>query len=108
MKEDVIRQVKDAENRAEEKTHEAQAQVDKVIRDARHRAVELRLEILETARAKAKEIIEKGAKNFEPELEKVHQTFQNDITEDSERAQKNIDAVVDFVVTKFRERLGST
>ena len=42
MKEDVIRQVKEAESRAEEKTHEAQAQADKIIRDARHQAVELR------------------------------------------------------------------
>ena len=105
MKEDVIRQVKEAENRAEEKIHEAQAQADKVIRDARHQAVELRLEILEVARTKAKEIIETGTKGFEPELGKAHQTFKDDIAKDSKEAKQKIDEVVNFVVAKFEERL---
>ena len=106
MKEDVIRQVKEAESRSEEKVHEAQTQADKVIHEARHRAVESRLEILETARAKAKKIIEAGTKDFEPELEQAHQTFKDDIAKDSVQAQQKIDEVADFVVAKFEERLG--
>ena len=105
MKEDVIRQVKEAENRAEEETRQAQVQAEKIIHDARHQAVELRLENIEAARTKAKEVIEKGAKDFEPELEKVHQTFKDKMVKDSEQAQQKIDAVVDFVVAKFEERL---
>ena len=104
MKEDVIRQVKDAESRAEEKTHAAHVQAESIIRDARHLVVELRQKILETARIKAKERFETEAGNFEPELEKVRQTFNDDIAKDSEQAQKKIDGVVDLVVTKFAER----
>jgi F0F1-type ATP synthase membrane subunit b/b' len=65
----------------------------------------LRLEVLETARTKAKEIIETGTKGFEPELEKARQTFKEDIAKDSKEAEQKIEAVVDFVVTKFEERL---
>jgi vacuolar-type H+-ATPase subunit H len=107
MKEDIIRQVKEAETRSEEKTHEAQARAEKIIYDARHQAVELRLKLLEETRAKAKAMFETGAKEFEPELENVQQTFKDEIVKDSEQAQKTIDTVVDFVVTKFEERLGS-
>ena len=69
-------------------------------------AVELRLEILEVARTKAKKIIETGTKGFEPELEKAQQTFKDDIAKDSKEAKQKIDEVVNFVVAKFEERLG--
>ena len=75
--------------------------------DARHTAVELRMELVEAARDKAKKLFEQGAEEFEPELKNVRQNFEAEIARDTERARKVFDEVVDFVVTKFRERLGS-
>ncbi len=107
MKEDIVRQVKAAEDQAEEIIQGAQSKSEKIIYDARHEAVELRLEIVEAARSKAKDLFETGVKEFEPELEKVRQRFKEEIAKDTEQAQKAFDDVVAFVVTKFRERLGS-
>lgn len=107
MREDVIRQVKAAEDQADEKIREGRAKADKITHDARHAAVEWRLEIVEAARTKAKELFETGVKDFEPELENVRQTFQEEIAKDTAQTQKVFDEVVAFVVKKFRERLGS-
>jgi vacuolar-type H+-ATPase subunit H len=107
MKEDIIRQVKEAENRAEEFMQAAQVQADKILQDARHQAVEQRLKMLEDARTKAKALFETDMQAFEPELETVRQTFKAEIAKDSAQAQKRVDGVVDFVVAKFRERMGS-
>ena len=107
MKEDIIRQIKTAEEQAEAKLNEARTQADKIIHDARHQAVELRMELIESARNEAKKVFEQGVKGFEPELEHVRQTFKEEIAQDSAQAQKTFDDVVDFVVKKFSERLGS-
>jgi len=47
-------QVKAAEDHAVEQINKARTQADKIIHDARHQAVELRMEITETARNQAK------------------------------------------------------
>jgi vacuolar-type H+-ATPase subunit H len=107
MKEDVIRQVKEAETRFEETMQAAQAQADQMMHEARHQIVEVRLKMLEDARTKAKALFETGMRAFEPELETVRQTFKAEIAKDSAQAQKRVDAVVGFVVAKFRERMGS-
>ena len=107
MKEDIIRQVKAAEDQAEAKIQKAKAQADKIVHDARHQAVESRMEVVEAARGKAEQMFEQGVKDFEPELENVRQRFENEITEDSAKAQQTFDQVVEFVVTKFQEQLGS-
>ena len=107
MKEDIIRQVKEADTRAEEYMQAAQVQADKILQDARHQTVAQRLKMLEDARAKAKTLFETGMRTFEPELETVRQTFKVEMAQDSEQAQKRLDVVVDFVVAKFRERMGS-
>ncbi len=107
MKEDVIRQVKAVEDQAEAQIREAQKKADKIIHDARHQAVETRMEILEAARGKAKNLFETGINDFEPELEQLSQKFVAGFAEDNAQAQKVFDGVVEFVVTKFKERLGS-
>lgn len=105
MKEDVIRQVKHAEDQAEEKIRDAQARAEKVLLDARHEAVELRMEIVESAREKAKTQFEEGLKNFEPELANIRQQYQDSIAEDREKAGKKFEKVVEFVLTRFHEKL---
>jgi vacuolar-type H+-ATPase subunit H len=59
MQEDVIRQVKTAEDQAEEKIRQAKAQAEKILHDARHQAVEVRMEIVEKARHKAKQLYDR-------------------------------------------------
>ena len=105
MKEDVIRQVKNAEDQAEEKIRDAQARAENVLHDARHQAVELRMEIVEAARTKSKTLFETGMKDFEPTLTNVRRQFQADIAEDRKKADKEFGHVVEFVLTRFHEKL---
>ena len=107
MKEDVIRQVKAAEDQAEEKIRQAHIQAEKILHDARHQAVELRADITDAARDNAKQLFEQGTTGFEPELENVRKLFQHEIAEDSAKAQITFEAVVEDVVAKFQERLRS-
>ena len=106
MKEDIIRQVKSAEDLAEKKIRETEVQADNILHDARHQAVEYRMERLEAARAEAKELFEAGVKDFETELEKVCQSFEEEMAQDAKKAQKAIESVIKFVAAQFKESLG--
>ncbi len=106
MKEEIIQQVKAAEDRAEQHKREAQEEAEKILHNARHQAVELRMEIVEAARNKTKQLFEQGVKNFEIELDAVRQRFDNEIAGDKAHAQQMFESVVEFVVTTFQERLG--
>lgn len=101
MQADLIRQVRDAEIRAEEKSAEAQTQAEAIVREARRQAVEARLETLEHARHRAQEHFEHGARAFEPEIAQLRQTSQADIDRDAQHVQRHFEAAVDFVVTHF-------
>lgn len=107
MKDDIIRQVREAEIQAEQKAQEAKTHAEQILRDARHQAVELREEILEKAKMQARSLFETGAKGVEPEVERTKHTFQDDIANDTECARKNIEAVIESVVTTFHEQFGS-
>jgi vacuolar-type H+-ATPase subunit H len=106
MQADIIRQVRDAEIRAEQKTADAKAKADDILHEARRHAVEARLEILETARQHARDLFERGAKEFEPEIAQLHQGFQTEIASETTLAQQRFETSVDFVVTKFYEQFG--
>ncbi|MCP4399578.1 MAG: hypothetical protein GY801_20035 [bacterium] len=106
MKEDVIRQVKNAEDQAEEKIRDAQSRAEKVLLNARHEAVESRMEIVGAARAKSKKFFEEGLEGFEPELAKIRQQYQDSIAKDREKADKEFEKVVEFVLTSFHKKLG--
>ena len=105
MKEDVIRQVKNAEDQAEEKIRDARTRAEKILQDARHQAVESRMEVVEAARTKSKSAFESGLKNFEPELSTLRQQYRDSIAEDRKRAEKEFENVVEFVLTRFHETL---
>jgi vacuolar-type H+-ATPase subunit H len=107
MKDDIIRQVREAEVRAEQKVQEAKTHADQVLRDARHQVVERREEILKNAKTQASSLFEAGAKGVEPEVARTKDSFQDDIANDTQCARKNIDAVIESVVTTFHEQIGS-
>jgi vacuolar-type H+-ATPase subunit H len=107
MNEEVICQIKDAENRAEQTVQQAQTEADAIIREARHKVVEDRQSILEAARQKAKTIFESGAQELEPDLDAVRHTFQEAIDRETDQAQQKLDEVIKFVVAQFKERLES-
>ena len=106
MKEDIIRQVKAAEDLAEKKIREAEAQVEQILHDARHQVVEHRLKRVEAARVEAKTLFEAGVKDFETELEKVRQSFEEETAQDTKKAQKAIERVIKFVALQFQDGLG--
>ena len=105
MKEDVIRQVKDAEDQAEERIRDARTRAEKILQDARHEAVETRMEIVEAARKKAKKDFEGGLKGFELELARSRQQYLDSIDRDRKKAEREFDRVVEFVLSRFHEKL---
>ena len=107
MKEDIIKQVREVESRAEQKIKEAQTDVEHIIREARRQVIEQRHDIVEQAKQHAKEIFAKGAKDLEPEVSKIHQHAEQDVTNETEQARKQIASVVDFVVTTFHKQFGN-
>ena len=107
MKDDVIRQVKAAEDQAEEKIQQARIQAGNILHDARHQAVTLQTGIVDAARDRAKQLFEQEAAHFGSELENVRQQFQREIAKDSARAQTAFEGVVETVVANFQDRLKS-
>jgi vacuolar-type H+-ATPase subunit H len=107
MKEDIIKRVREVENRAEQKIQEAQAEAGEIVREARRQAIEQRQNILEHAKQHAKESFAAGAKDIEPEVAEIHQHAEQNITNEAESARKQIASVVDFVVTTFHQQFGN-
>ena len=107
MNQEILQQVKIAEARAEATLREARQHAEKILHEARHEAVELRAEITEAAHVQAKESFTQGMRQFDAELARVRQAFHAEMAHDTAQAQTVFAEVVDFVVLKFRERLGS-
>jgi len=106
MQADVVKQVRTAEKRAEDHLRETQTQGETILHDARHQAVNLRLEIIEAARVNAKELLETGTESCEAEMSKIRQAYLAQIAQDTERARQRLPDVVNFVVNTFRTRSG--
>jgi len=107
MKKDIIAQVREAEDRAERTLHKAQTDTDTIVRDARRQAVERRQKILEHARQEAKQRFESGAKAIEPDIAKIHQQSEGEMTSDTQHANEQFEAAVEFVVNRFHEQFGN-
>jgi vacuolar-type H+-ATPase subunit H len=104
MRQDIISQVRKAEENAERTLQETHAEVDQILRDARRQAAERRQEILSQARQEAKQRFEQGAKALEPEVAAIHQQSEGAISSDTQQARAQFDAAVEVVVNRFRER----
>ena len=107
MKEDIIKQVREVENPAEQKIQEAQVEAGQIIHEVRRQAIEQRQGILEQAKQHAKAVFAAGAKDLEPEVAKIHQDAEQHITNETKRAREQIASVVDFVVTTFHQQFGN-
>jgi vacuolar-type H+-ATPase subunit H len=107
MKQDIISQVRKAEENAERTLQETHAEVDQILRDARRQATERRQEILSQAKQKAKQRFEQGAKALEPEVAAIHNQSEGAISSDTQQARAQFDAAVEVVVNRFHEQFGN-
>ena len=107
MKEDVLRQITDVEQQANQIVHNARTQAETILHDARHQAVEARITREEDARNSAKHLIEQGMNEIEQEVAALQQCMQQEIANDAEHANRRRQQTIEFVVTKFGEALRS-
>ena len=107
MKEDVLRQITDAEQQANQIVHDARMQAETILHNARHQAVEARIKREEEARNNAKHLFEQGMKEIEQEVATLQQRVQQEIANDAALANRRREQTIEFVVAKFGEALRS-
>ena len=107
MKEDVLRQITDAEQQANQVVHDARMQAETLLHNARRQAVEAHIKREEEARNSAKHLIEQGMKDIEQEVAALQQRMQQDIANDAALANRRRQQMIAFVVAKFGEALRS-
>ena len=107
MKEDVLRQITDAEQQANQVVHDARMQAETILRNARHQAVEARIKCEEEARNNAKHLFEQGMNEIEQEVAALQKRVQQEIAHDAALANRRRQQTIAFVVAKFGEALGS-
>lgn len=107
MKQDIISQVRKAEENAERTLQATHAEVDQILRDARRQATERRQETLRQARQEAKQRFEHGAKALDPEVAAIQQQSEGAISADTQQAHMHLDTVVEVVVNRFHEQFGN-
>ena len=106
MNDDIIRQIKAAEDQAYQKIQDARAQAEALLHAARHQAVEDHAEIVDMAHKNARTHFEQGVKAFESAVENVRQQFQKEIALDVARSTERFEQVVTSVACQFQQRVG--
>lgn len=103
MKHDIISQVRDAEDRAEQVIQQAHAEADQMVRAARREAADIQQNLLEQAKDEANAHFEREAAAIEPEIAAIRDQSAADIAADTDQAGTRLDAAVETVVTRFFE-----
>ena len=101
-KEETLRQIKDAEARVRQSKEAARAEGEKVLREARREAFELRESLRVQAEKRQQEILRAGDATTAREKEVLLAKGRQDADALRALAESNVDMAVDRLIEKFK------
>ena len=101
-KEETLQRIKEAEGQVRGSKESVLAEQERILRDARREAFELREKLRKEAEARHEEILREAEAAAARETERVLASGRNDAAALKSKAEANIDRAIDRLVGKFK------
>lgn len=98
---DVIKSIKEAEEKAEQLIRQSLADARQIISEAENQSVKIQEKAIEEAEKRANEIIEQQEKAAEAEILQMKKSIDQECSKIKEQAEKHFDKAVDMILGRI-------